>query len=110
MNNSQISPSVSVIIPCYNCEKWIENCLGALENQTYRDFEVICVDDCSTDDTYKIIEMYQGKSSYGLFLMKMKPIWDLLFLVTVQLLSQRASGWLFVIQTIDTMKPFLRKW
>ena len=70
MNNSQISPSVSVIIPCYNCEKWIENCLGALGNQPYRDFEVICVDDCSTDGTYKIIEMYQGKSSLRLFLMK----------------------------------------
>ena len=70
MNDGKISTKVSVIIPCYNCEKWIENCLRELENQTYRDFEVICVDDCSTDDTYKIIEMYQGKSSFRLFLMK----------------------------------------
>ncbi len=70
MNNSQILPNISVIIPCYNCEKWIENCLYALENQTYRDFEVICVDDCSTDGTYNILKAYQRKSSLRLILMK----------------------------------------
>lgn len=42
---------VSIIIPCYNCAAWIDRCMSALERQTYRDFEVICVDDCSKDNT-----------------------------------------------------------
>jgi len=44
-------PKITVIIPCYNAEKYIENCLSALSKQTYRNFNVIIIDDCSTDGT-----------------------------------------------------------
>lgn len=52
-------PYVSVVIPCYNAASYIEKCLHALEVQSYRDFEVILVDDCSTDETSSCIERYQ---------------------------------------------------
>ena len=42
---------ISVIIPVYNCEKYIDSILESLWNQTYQDFEVICVNDGSTDGT-----------------------------------------------------------
>ncbi|WP_180326548.1 glycosyltransferase family 2 protein [Raoultibacter phocaeensis] len=42
---------VSVIVPLYNCAPYIEECLGSLKAQTFGDFEVLCVDDCSTDDS-----------------------------------------------------------
>ncbi len=42
-------PRFSVVIPLYNCEKYIGKCLGSLAAQEYGDFEVILVDDCSTD-------------------------------------------------------------
>ena len=42
---------VTVVIPCYNAEAYIERTLEALERQEFRDFCVICVDDCSTDHT-----------------------------------------------------------
>lgn len=63
MNENKFIPNISVIIPCYNCEKWIEKCLIALEKQTYKNFEVICVDDCSTDDTKKILMKYYKNSN-----------------------------------------------
>ena len=47
---------ISVIIPCYNVEKYIESCLDSVEKQTYRDIEVICIDDGSTDNTYELIK------------------------------------------------------
>ena len=70
MDNNATAPTVSVIIPCYNCAEWIEKCLTALENQTYRNFEVLCVDDCSTDATYAIIESYKDHSKLNINLLK----------------------------------------
>lgn len=44
-------PTVSIIVPCYNAENYIERCLISILNQTFRDFELILVNDCSTDST-----------------------------------------------------------
>lgn len=44
-------PKVSVIIPCYNCEEFIDETLDSLVNQTFKDFEVVCVNDGSKDKT-----------------------------------------------------------
>ena len=46
----------SVIIPCYNASSVIRRALEALENQTYKDFEVIVIDDCSTDDSREVVK------------------------------------------------------
>ncbi len=46
----------SIIIPVYNVEKEIRECLDSIKNQTFTDFEVICVDDCGKDNSIKIIE------------------------------------------------------
>ena len=45
---------VSIIIPVYNCEKYIEKCINSIINQTYKDFEVIIVDDGSIDNSIEI--------------------------------------------------------
>lgn len=56
-------PGISVIIPCYNVSDYIEECLNSFINQTYTDFEIICVDDGSTDNTAEIIEAYMKNDS-----------------------------------------------
>lgn len=50
------SPLVSVIMPVYNGEKWVDETIGSILNQTYTNFEYIIVDDCSTDGSYKKLE------------------------------------------------------
>ena len=49
---------VSILIPFYNVEKYIDQCLKSILDQIYTDFEVILVDDGSTDASYKIVEQY----------------------------------------------------
>lgn len=48
-------PAVSVIIPVYNTEAYLAECLDSVANQTLRDIEIICVDDGSTDDSLRIL-------------------------------------------------------
>ena len=52
---------ISVIIPVYNADKYISRCLDSLINQTFQDFEVICVNDKSNDNTANILEEYSKK-------------------------------------------------
>lgn len=52
---------IDVLIPAYNCEKYIAKCLDSLLAQTYQNFVLIIADDGSTDSTAKIIEDYQKK-------------------------------------------------
>ena len=49
---------ISIILPIYNEEKYLERCIKSVLAQTYRDIEVICVDDGSTDSSKEIIEMF----------------------------------------------------
>ena len=51
--------NVSIIIPTYNCARLIVRAIESVLNQTYRDFELIIVDDSSTDNTEKIIKKFQ---------------------------------------------------
>lgn len=50
---------ISIIIPVYNCEKYIERCLNSIESQSYPDYEVVIVNDGSTDNTKEIIEKHR---------------------------------------------------
>ncbi len=54
---SERLPLVSVIIPCYNSGEYIESTLKSALNQGYENFEIIAVDDGSSDDTYKILQI-----------------------------------------------------
>lgn len=52
---------ISVIMPVYNVEKYLKDCLESLINQTLKDIEIICVNDGSTDSSLSILEEYQKK-------------------------------------------------
>ena len=53
---------IAVIIPNYNGFSYSERCFRALENQTFKDFEVCVIDDCSTDDSYAKLKEYEERS------------------------------------------------
>lgn len=54
---------ISVIVPVYNARKFLNKCLKSIESQTYRDLEIILVNDCSKDDSLDIIGVHQKKDS-----------------------------------------------
>lgn len=54
-------PKVSVIIPVYNTEPYLRQCLDSVVNQTLKDIEIICVDDGSTDGSLSILKEYEQK-------------------------------------------------
>lgn len=64
------NPAVSVIIPMYNAEKYIGECLDSLFLQMFEDFEVIAVDDCSTDKSAEIVKSYMPRFNGRLILNK----------------------------------------
>lgn len=53
----------SVIIPVYNAEKYLKECLDSVVHQTLRDIEIICVDDGSTDSSYAILQEYAKRDN-----------------------------------------------
>lgn len=54
---------ISIIIPVYNAERYLENCLNSVINQTYSKLEIILVNDGSTDNSVEICEKYEKKDN-----------------------------------------------
>lgn len=58
-----LSPKISIIIPVYNIQKYLRECLDSAIGQTFCDIEIICVNDGSTDDSQNIIDEYAERDS-----------------------------------------------
>ncbi|MDR0969524.1 MAG: glycosyltransferase [Lentimicrobiaceae bacterium] len=54
--------SVSIIVPIFNCENYLLDCLNSIKNQSYQDFELILINDASTDNTQDIIDDFLQKN------------------------------------------------
>ena len=75
---NQLNALISVIVPAYNVENYLERCIKSLQEQTYSDIEILIVDDGSTDQTDRIRKKlaakdkrikclsYEKKGNYGL--------------------------------------------
>jgi len=59
--SNNFNPKISVIVPVYNCEKWLCKCLDSLICQTYDNLEIICINDGSTDSSPEILKKYKTK-------------------------------------------------
>lgn len=60
---TEILPLVSIIVPVYNAEKYLKQCLDSLVSQTLQNIEIICVNDASLDDSLAILQEYESKDS-----------------------------------------------
>ena len=56
-------PKVSVVVPVYNVEKYLRQCLDSIINQTFKDIEIICINDCTKDNSQEILEEYSKKDN-----------------------------------------------
>ena len=57
------TPAISIIVPVYNVEKYLSQCLDSLVNQTMNDIEIICINDGSKDESLSILQYYSQKDS-----------------------------------------------
>lgn len=100
---------ISIIIPVYNVEKYIENCINSILNNTFKNIEIICINDGSTDNSLKILNELSQKEkrlkvfsqnnqgagaarNYGLLLAKGKYIY---FMDSDDTIHKRALEYLF---------------
>lgn len=61
-------PKVSIIIPCYNQGKYVAEAINSALRQTFKDIEIVCVNDCSTDNSVEIIKSFENKYKNFIFL------------------------------------------
>lgn len=54
---------ISVVVPVYNCEEYLEQCIKSVLNQTIKDLEIICIDDGSTDSSLRILQKFAAEDS-----------------------------------------------
>lgn len=58
-----MNPLISVIVPIYNVEKYLARCVDSIVNQTYKNLEIILVDDGSTDESPEICDLYANRDN-----------------------------------------------
>ena len=61
MTNQVKTPAISIIMPCYNTDKYLKRTMGSIFGQTFSDYEIIMVDDGSTDSTPQLLDDYRAK-------------------------------------------------
>ena len=64
----------AIIIPNYNYEEWIPKCLESIAEQTYKNFEIIFVDDCSTDKSVEVAKTFKSRMNIKIIQLKQKRL------------------------------------
>ena len=63
IKDKKYNPKITVVLPVYNVEKYLPECLDSVINQTMDDIEIICIDDGSTDNSFEVLKKYQNKDN-----------------------------------------------
>ena len=59
----RVRPKISIIVPIYNVEAYLDHTLYSVINQTLKDIEIICVNDCSTDRSQDILDRFLAEDA-----------------------------------------------
>jgi len=98
-------PRVSVVIPMFNAEKFVGECLESILNQTFQNFEVVIVDDCSTDSSCAIVESYAEKFGGRLKLAHLEKNSGGCALPRNKGLKLSRGEYIFIMDADDLLKP-----
>lgn len=96
------NPAISVIVPIYNADRYLRQCLESMRQQTMRDFEVICVNDGSSDFSLKIIKDFCERDSRFLLINKLNSGYGHSMNCG---LSAAAGKYVAIIEPDDFIKP-----
>ena len=105
MNNSQLQPLVSVIISCYNSSQTLRESIKSILNQSYENYEVLIMDDGSTDKTRPICSSYANKYEKIRLLLNEKNIG---LTKSLNILISKASGYYIARQDSDDISRSTR--
>lgn len=99
MNNK---PLISILIPCYNVEAYLRQCMDSIIRQTYTNLEIICLDDGSTDRTPEILKEYEKKDSRTRVISKPNSGYG----ATMNIGLKAASGkYIGIVESDDYIEP-----
>lgn len=99
MNNK---PEISVLVPCFNVEKYLKQCLDSILSQTFTDMEVICLNDGSTDNTPDILREYAVQDERVTVVNKPNSGYG----ATMNIGIEKASGkYVAIIESDDWVEP-----
>ena len=65
MMDKSSTPLISIIVPVYNVEKYLQRCIDSILAQSFKDFELILIDDGSKDKSGEICDAYEQKGTQG---------------------------------------------
>jgi len=97
-------PKVSVIVPNYNHAKYLRQRIDSILNQTFQDFEVLILDDCSTDDSVSVINEYEGKRD-NLRIILNKTNSGSPFLQWQKGIALAKGEWIWIAESDDLAQP-----
>ena len=102
MNN----PKISVLIPMYNRRHYIEQCINSVLAQTFRDFEIIVIDDCSTDDSFELVKTkFRDNLEGGVKILRnAQNLGE--FLTTNRLFTEATGKYVLVLHSDDLLMPY----
>lgn len=98
--------AVSVIIPNYNHAKYLKERIDSVLNQNFPDFEIIILDDCSTDESREIIESYRGQPKVSRIIYNEVNSGNT-FMQWAKGIAQANSDWIWIAESDDWCEPTL---
>ena len=97
-----VTPLISVLVPCYNVEKYLVECLDSIVAQSYKNLEIICLNDGSTDSTLDIINSFASKDDR--FVVVDKP--NSGYGASMNIGLKKATGeYLAIVESDDYIEP-----
>ena len=96
-------PAISVLVPIYNSCQYLPACLDSLARQTFTDIEIICIDDCSTDNSLAIARSYAAKD--GRFQVFSQPIHQGIANIRNLLLEKASAEYIAFVDADDVVSP-----